>query len=42
MSEFVKLTSIHLAWYGTHNADKAAAQNIIKEHVTALAKEYGE
>lgn len=40
MSEFVKLTSIHLAWYGTHNADKAAAQNIIKEHVTALAKEY--
>jgi len=41
MSDFVKLTSIHLQWYLQHSAAKDGVQKVIKEHVTELAEKYG-
>lgn len=42
MSDFVKLTSIHLQWYLQHSAAKDGVQKVIKEHVTELAEKYEE
>ena len=41
MTDFVKMTSIHIQWYGHLDPVKVESQKLIKEHVTELAKEYG-
>jgi len=40
ISDFVKLTSLHVQWYAQHSKAKEEAQAVIKEHVSALAQEY--
>ena len=41
MSDFIKMTSIHIQWYGRLDQTKAESQVVIKDHVTSLAKQYG-
>lgn len=40
MTDFVKLTTIHIQWYGHLDQKKAESQAAIKDHVTELAKGY--